>query len=331
MDPHINPELDRDPKDTTYQSNAASGSHRSMHHHASPAHRIASPQSHLHSQGPPHPIMPPQRQAYYGPGSPEPPTASSAAVASSSAPHYRRPSSPIPYGNPPPSAYSSSSVAPASSHPAHYSSNQPYGRHPDYVKEDYRYAQQDRRREYESAEHGHDYPPMARDHYRSSSPPRLHHPHPTRDPPLVPTARRPPSAGVPVYPVHQGPASSSTHGPIYDQELHDRDRRAGHPYSGSSRYSARSPSPGRYGSPPPGNMPYRHYYEQPPHHQQAGHSRAYRQEYYTSDGEGEGGVISQHHHFPQQTHPSRGPSYRSWPAGPHESSSREFPPSAHQV
>ncbi|KAF9100372.1 putative DNA helicase ino80 [Mortierella sp. AM989] len=338
MDPHINIDLDRDSKDNppnTYQAAPVAGSHRSMHHHAPPAHRIASPQSHLHPQvPPPHPIMPLQRQSYYGPASPDSvPTATSAATGStSSAPHYRRPSSPSPYGNPPSSTYGTSSGASAPSHPAHYSSSQAYGRHPDYAKDDYRYAQQDRRREYDSVELSHDYPPIARDPYRSSSPSRLHHPHPSRDPSLAPTARRPPStAAAPAYSVHQGPTSSSAHGPIYDQEMHDRDRRSGHPYSGNSRYAARSPSPVRYGS-PPGNMAYRHYYDQPQHHlqQQQGISRSFRQEYYASDGEVEGGAISQHHHYQHQPpHSSRVSSYRSWPAGPHgEATARDFPPTA---
>ncbi|KAF9431688.1 putative DNA helicase ino80 [Entomortierella beljakovae] len=322
-------DMDRDKKDSpsnNYQSTNASAPHRQMHHHVPPAHRIASPQSH-HSQVPPHPIMPPQRQGYYGPTSPDSTPASATSGSGSSAPHYRRQSSPTPYGNPP-GSYTSTSAAPVSSHPAHYSSSQPYGRHP----EEYRYSQQDRRREYDTVEHGHDYPP----HYRSSSPPRLHHPHPSRDPSMAQTTRRPPSAAAtPAYPVHQGPPSSApAHGSIYDQELldRDRDRRSGHPYGGNNgRYPPRSPSPGRYES-SPGSIAYRHYYDQPqqqqqPHHQQ----RTYRQDYYTSDGEGEAGMNQRHHYQQQPAHPSRGgPQYRPWPGGPHEAPPRDYPPSAHQ-
>ncbi|KAI7821878.1 hypothetical protein BC939DRAFT_198614 [Gamsiella multidivaricata] len=306
----------------------------SIHHHPQPPLSITSPQSHLHPQGAPpsHPIMNPQRQPYYGASSPDPPSAASAPAAErggpSSAPHYRRPASPGSYGNPPPPGpYSSGPSGPPPTHPVHYSSSQAYGRHPEYAKEDYRYNQQDRRREYDPAELGHDYPPMTnRDIYRSSS---------SREPIVAPTARHPASTAAAAYPPLPGQLPmSSTHsaiyqssGPGHDQEMLDRDRRAAHPYSSSGRYTARSPSPRPYGS-PPGNISYRHYYEQQQQQQMA---RSYRPDYYASDAEGEGGAMSQHHHYQQQQqhHASRAPSYRSWPA--HEAPGREYPPlAAHQ-
>ncbi|KAG0198526.1 putative DNA helicase ino80 [Mortierella sp. GBA30] len=352
MDPHMDMDMDKDKESATkgshqsdnpYQgSPAGSQLHRTPIHHQNPSqshHRIASPQLHLHPQPgtSSHPIMSPQQQqqqqqsrsSYYAASPPgHPPSSAATATAASAGPHYRRPSSPGPYSNLPPGAYSapSASTVPHS----HYSANQAYARHPDYAKDEYRYGQQDRRREYEQAELGHDYAPIA---YRSSSPSRLH---PSRETPAQPVARRTPSAAAPAgYPSHHPP---STHGSIYqgpgqghEQELHERDHtlraprspslnRSSHQYttSGSSRYAARSPSPGPYGS-PPGSMSYRHYYEQ----QQL--SRPYRQEYYTSDGEGEMG----HHAYGQQQHlTSRGPSYRSWQAGAHEASARDYPAAA---
>ncbi|KAK3813089.1 MAG: hypothetical protein J3Q66DRAFT_42595 [Benniella sp.] len=346
MDPHMDIDVDKEKDlkstgsrqpDIHYQGPAhqQQQQHRAVHHHpssSSSSHRIASPQSHLHPQGASHAVMPPQRQPYYAASSPDPPPASSAPGASS-APLYRRPSSPGPYGNPPPGAYAS---APASSaHPAHYSSGQSYARHSEYAKDDYRYSQQDRRREYDEVPH--DYQPMTRDMYRSSSPTRHHHT--VRDPMAVSSARRPPtalSAGTgPAggYPAH--PAGPSPHAPIYE-DIHDRDRRPAHPYTGNSgRYPGRSPSPGPYGSPP---HVYRQYYEHqrpplhhpqqqqqapPPQQQQQQQQRSYRQEYYISDGEGEG------YHYHQQ-HPSRAPPYRPWPPGNHEASNRDYPPSTHQ-
>ncbi|KAG0366917.1 hypothetical protein BGX24_003474 [Mortierella sp. AD032] len=204
--------------------------------------------------------MPPQRPAaYYGspPGPAAPPSASVAG-------HYRRPSSPGPYGNPPPGAYGSA-PPPATSTPQTHSS------------------------------------------------------------------------------IYQ-PA-----GPGHDQDMHERElgmraphspplSRTGHPsYAGSSStsrtYAARSPSPGHYGS-SPDNMSYRHYYEQQQQQQQQQHQRhartTYRQEYYVSDGEGEANPMGQHHPYqqPQPSHNSRAPTYRAWPAGSHEASGRDYPPSA---
>ena len=328
-------------------------------------HRIASPQSHIHPQsGPSAHIMPPQqRPAYYG--SPPGPTAPT----SSAAGHYRRPSSPGPYGNPPPGAYGS--APPATSYaPA-------YGRHPDYAKEDYRYSQQqqqqqpsDRRRDYESAEHSHEYAPISRDLYRSSSPTRHHHQQAREPVPVATTApnrRGAPTTTSASYATHRGQSAPQTHssiyqsaGPGHDQDMLEREHgmrtaahspplsRTSHPSYGNSAgtsrsYPARSPSPGPYGSSPPDNMSYRHYYEQQQQQQQQRqqqqqqqqqHQRAYRQEYYVSDGEGEGSSMGQHHPYQQQqqSHTSRAPAYRAWPAGSHEAAGREYPPSvSHQV
>ncbi|KAF9574874.1 putative DNA helicase ino80 [Mortierella alpina] len=345
-------DLDKDTEGATkaYQGSPAAAAaappasqlHRApLHHSQNPTqshHRIASPQAHLHPpQGPaPHPIMPPQQQrsaVYYASSPPDIPPGSSAAAATG--PHYRRPSSPGPYANPPSGAYSSAAATSTPAH-SHYSSSQAYARHPEYAKDDYRYNPQDRRREYDQAELGLDYAPIA---YRSSSPPRHHHA--AREAPAQPVARRAPSAAAPAgYPTHR---PSSAHGSVYqgpaqghEQELHGRDHsmratrspplnRSAHGYSSSSRYAARSPSPGPYGS-PPGSMSYRHYYEQQQQQQQAQPqiSRSYRQEYYASDGEGE---MGQHRSYQQQQHhSSRAPSYRSWQAGSHEPTARDYPP-----
>ncbi|KAG0314931.1 putative DNA helicase ino80 [Dissophora globulifera] len=358
MDPHMDIDMDADNGDSSkpkhYQGPPGTApsqqqQHRAMHHHSPPSHRLTSPQVH-HLQGPPvHPIMPPQRQPYYAASSPDPsPAASSGASAGgSSAPHYRRPSSPGPYVNPPPGAYAPGAAVPsASSHPSHYRASQAFGRHPEYAKDDYRYSQQDRRREYETSEIGHDYAPIARDPYRGSSPTRLHHS--SRDPAAAPSARRHPSAVTPAaYPTHPTSSTSAPgaiyqgSGPVHDAEILDRDRRSAHSYS---RYPARSPSPGPgpgpvpgpgagpYGS-PPGIMSYRQYYDHPSQQ----HPRAYQQDYYASDGEGEQSSISQHHHYQQQqqqqqqqAHSSRAPSYRSWPAGSREAPSQDYPSASHQ-
>ncbi|KAF9914732.1 putative DNA helicase ino80 [Lobosporangium transversale] len=303
-----------------------------IHNHnpiPSPHHVPSSPQAHLHPQlsTHQHPIMNPQRAnpAYYRPVSPDPAPAASSAGPSTSVPHYRRPSSPGPYGNPS-GPYGSAQAPATTAHSAHYS--QSYGRHLEYSKDDYHYHSHERRRDYESAEMAHDYSPMTRDLFRSSSPTRMHHAA-RSDAAVASTMRRPATSSSTPY--HQGPpTSSSSHGSIYDHELRDRDRRVAHPSYSSGRYTARSPSPGPYGS-PPGNISYRHYYEQQQqqHHQQQRQiSRSYRQEYYASDGEGDGPVMSQHHHYQQPpSHSSRVSSYRTWPAGSHEAASRDYTPS----
>ncbi|KAG0284861.1 hypothetical protein BGZ96_010809 [Linnemannia gamsii] len=289
MDPHMDMDMDKD-KDTSTPKAYQPRPHPPHQHQQQPpqpqqGHRIASPQSHmLPQQGPSAHIMPPQQRppTYYGspPGPAAPP--------SSAAGHYRRPSSPGPYGNPPPGTYgsapSATSYAPA------------YGRHPDYAKDDYRYSQQqqqqqqpsDRRRDYETAEHSHEYAPISRDLYRSSSPTRHHHQQ-TREPaPVAATAsirRSAPNTASASYASHRGQTNPQIYqnaGPGHDQDMHEREHgmraahspplsRTGHPpYSnsaGSSRsYPARSPSPGPYGS-SPDNMSYRHYYEQQQQHQ----------------------------------------------------------------
>ncbi|KAG0280846.1 putative DNA helicase ino80 [Linnemannia exigua] len=357
MDPHMDMDMDKD-KDSSAPKGYQPRPHHPQQQTPQPqqAHRIASPQSHMLTQGGPSShIMPLQRPAYYGspPGPAAPPSASAAG-------HYRRPSSPGPYGNPPPGAYGSAPPPATSYAPS-------YGRHPDYAKDDYRYSQQqqqsDRCRDYESAEHSHEYAPISRDLYRSSSPTRHHH-QPTREPaPVATTAsnRRgvAPAATPAGYAPHHGHNASQTHssiyqpaGPGHDQDMHEREHgmraphspplsRTGHPsYAGnastSRTYAARSPSPGPYGS-SPDNMSYRHYYEQQQQQQQQ-HQRhprtTYRQEYYVSDGEGEATPMGQHHPYQQQqqsSHNSRAPTYRAWPAGSHEAPGRDYPPSvSHQ-
>ncbi|GJJ71755.1 chromatin-remodeling ATPase INO80 [Entomortierella parvispora] len=282
-------------------------------------------------------MQPHQRSAYYGASPPDQPSGppSSAPHPQRQQHHYRRPSSPGPYGNPP-QGYSSAPPPPSSSSSssaaagAHYSQSQAYGRH-DYKDE---YYGQDHRREYEPVDpsHGRDYAaPIARDLYQSpssASPSRLHRP-PREAPPGPSAARHGPSSASPGgYAPHHAPypAASSTrdqdHLPSRSPPVH---RPSGHPYSGSStgnvgRYSARSPSPAPYGS-PPGGLTYRQYYEQ----QQQQHNRPiYRQEYYASDGEGEAAPMGQHsayHHShpPPHGHPSsRMPAFRSYDGPAHD-------------
>ncbi|KAF8946695.1 putative DNA helicase ino80 [Haplosporangium gracile] len=367
MDPHMDMDMDKD-KDTSTPKAYQPRSHPSQHHQQQPpqpqqGHRIASPQSHIHSQsGPSAHIMPSHQRPNYYRSPPGP-----AALSSSAAGHYRRPSSPGPYGNPPPGAYGSAPLA-ASYAPA-------YGRHPDYAKEDYRYNQQqqqqqqpsERRRDYETAEHSHEYAPISRDLYRSSSPTRHHHQQPREPAPVATTAsnrRGAPTTTSASYAAHRGQNTPQTHssiyqsaGPGHDQDMHERElgmrsaahspplSRTGHPSYGNSagtsrNYPARSSSPGPYGSSPPDNMSYRHYYEQQQQQQQQQRQqqqqqqhRTYRQEYYVSDGEGEGSVMGQHHPYQQQqqSHTSRAPAYRTWPAGSHEAAGRDYPPSvSHQ-
>ncbi|KAG9060900.1 putative DNA helicase ino80 [Linnemannia hyalina] len=356
MDPHMDMDMDKD-KDSSTPKAYQPRPHQQQPPQPQQGHRIASPQSHMHPQSVPSAhIMPPQqRPNYYGsPPGPAAPTPSATG-------HYRRPSSPGPYGNPPPSAYGSAPPA------TPYAPT--YGRHPDYAKEDYRYSQQqqqqqpsDRRRDYESVEHSHEYAPISRDLYRSSSPTRHHHQQ-AREPGPVATItsnrRSAPTTTSASYAAHRGQSTPQTHssiyqppGPGHDQDILEREHgmraaahspplsRTGHPSYGNSAgtsrsYPARSPSPGPYGSSPPDNMSYRHYYEQQQQQQrqqQQQHQRAYRQEYYVSDGEGEGSSMGQHHPYQQQQppHTSRAPAYRAWPAGSHEAAGREYPPSVSQ-
>lgn len=288
--------------------------------------------------------------------------------------HYRRPSSPGPYGNPPPGYSSAASSSGAGAH--YSQGGPGYGRHDykdDYYQDHHPRREyepvepsHDSRREYA--------PHMAatRDLYQSSpssaspstSSSRLHRPTTTREGPvapppsgLPPASRHGPSSaspsGYPAPPHHAAPYPTSSS--ARDQEHLPPSRSppmhrasGGHPYSSSSgaagsgsagnasRYAARSPSPGPYGS-PPGGMSYRQFYEQQQQQQQHGRPTYRPQEYYASDGEGEMSHAYHHTHAAHAHggHPSssRAPGYssRSWQStGSNEGSAHDYPATGSQ-